>query len=191
MANQKLTDQKYESIMAHVLDPGHSPLPVELQEQYNRVLQAARLLDRHPDTSQIVAKLQAKYNIGRNTAYLDIRYARQLFVMNNPADFDFWKAWQIKDILELIRECKLKGNLKEWNKAHLVLKTVLGEKPEAEEDPRRIEKNNIFIQLNNNGTTVNLSPGLLAKLTKQEIRELTEAVYTDISEDEANNLINS
>ena len=54
MANmKKLEDQKYEEIMAHILNPEKSPLSPALQIQLDRVLQASRLLDRHPDRSHI------------------------------------------------------------------------------------------------------------------------------------------
>jgi hypothetical protein len=186
-----LSEQKYDIILAHVLDPVNSPLPGNLQVQFDRVLQAARLLDRHPEQSQIVAKLQAKYNIGRNTAYQDIRLARELFKMNHEFDYDFWQAWQIKDLLELIRECKLQGKHKEWVNAHKTLKLVLGEKPVAEEDPRRLEKNNIYLQLNNNGTIINISHETINKLNQKEIKELTAAVYQPINITEAEDIMNS
>lgn len=192
MAKAKLTDQKYEKILAHVLSPEESPLPVELQAQFDRLVQASRLLDRHPDTAQIVAKLQAKFNIGRNTAYQDIRFARELFVYQNDVHFDFLKAWQIKDILELIRECKQKNNLKEWRNAHETLTRALGERPEMPEDPRRLGKNNIYIQLNVNGKTYNLSPETLSIIGKKGIHELSEAVYaTEITENDAEKIMNS
>ncbi len=187
----KLEDQRYESIMAHVLNPQSSPLPVELQPQLDRVLTAARLMDRHPDPSQIVAKMQAKYRIGRNTAYQDIRIARELFKQDHEFDFDFWKAWQIKDLLELIKECKLQGKHKEWANAHKILKLVIGEKPIQEEDPKRLEKNNIFIQLNNNQTVVNIPLDILNKLNKKELKELSEAVYQPIDEADAEEIMNS
>lgn len=187
MAN-KLEDQKYEAIMAHILKPEEYPLSPQLQIQLDRVIQAARLLDRHPDKSQIVAKLQAKYNIGRNTAYQDIRMAMELFKMNNEFDYDFWQAWQIKDILDLIRECKLAGKHKEWANAHKVLKLVIGDKPVQEEDPRRAEKTNVFIQLNNN---MNIPIEVMSKLSKSDLKLLSEAAYQEISEDDADNIINS
>lgn len=191
MAKLRLEDQRYEAIMAHILNPDASPLAPDLQVQLDRVLQAARLLDRHPDPSQIVAKMQAKYNVGRNTAYQDIRMARELFKMNNEFDYDFWKAWQIKDLLELIRECKIKGKHKEWVNAHKVLKAVIGESPIQEEDPRRLEKNNIFIQLNNNQTVVNIPLDVINKLSKQQLQELSEVVYQPVDESEAEDIMNS
>lgn len=191
MATLKLEDQRYEAIMAHILNPGQSPLAPDLQVQLDRVLQAARLLDRHPNPSQIVAKIQAKYNVGRNTAYQDIRMARELFKMNNEFDYDFWKAWQIKDLLELIRECRNKGKHKEWVNAHKVLKAVIGESPIHEEDPRRLEKNNIFIQLNNNETVVNIPLDVINKLSKQQLHELSEVVYQPIDDSEAEDIMNS
>lgn len=188
MANiTKLEEQKYEAIMAHILNPEESQLSPVLKIQLDRVLQAARLLDRHPDKSQIVAKLQAKYNIGRNTAYQDIRMATELFKMNNEFDYDFWQSWQIKDLLELIRECKLQGKHKEWVNAHKVLKQVIGEKPIQEEDPHRAEKTNVYIQLNN----CNIPLDVISKLNKTELQQLSEAAYQEIDENEATDIMNS
>ena len=188
MANmKKLEDQKYEEIMAHILNPEKSPLSPALQIQLDRVLQASRLLDRHPDRSQIVAKLQAKYRIGRNTAYQDIRMATELFKMNNEFDYDFWQTWQIKDLLELIRECKLQGKHKEWVNAHKVHKAVIGEKPIQDEDPHRAEKTNVYIQLNN----YNVPIDVISKLNKTELQQLTEAAYQEIDENEATDIMNS
>ena len=188
---KKLENQKYELILAHILNPQESPLPAEQHEQLERVMTAARLLDRHPEQAHIVSKLQAKFRIGRNTAYADIRFARELFVMNNPMDWDFWHAWQIQDLCELIRECKMQGRYKEWQKAHETLHKIIGERPVQEEDPRRMEKNNIFIQLNDNSKTINLPIDVVSKLSKQDLKTISDATFQDISEEDAADLMES
>lgn len=184
---RKLEEQRYETIMAHVLHPETTPLPPDMAEQLDRVLTAARLLDRHPDRSQVAAKLQAKYRVGRNTAYRDIRMAAELFKAGHEFDFDFWQAWQIKDLLELIRECKLRGKLKEWANAHKVLKAVIGDRPIQEEDPRRAEKTNVYIQLNK----YNVPIEVISKLGKKDLQSLAEAAYREIDEGEAKEIMDS
>lgn len=57
----------------------------------------------------------------------------------------------IKDQIQLIRDCKLRGDLKNWNNAKKVLHQMIGERPASVEDPRRMEKNVINIQINNMG----------------------------------------
>lgn len=112
-----LAEQRYELIQAHIIDPENSPLPDELREQFNRVLQVARLLDDYPNDSHIINIMLAKYRISTTQVRKDLRLARELFKTNHTFDWDFWHAWQIKDQLELIRECKIKGDLKNWNNA--------------------------------------------------------------------------
>ena len=107
--------------------------------------------------------------------------------MNNEFDYDFWQTWQIKDLLELIRECKLQGKHKEWVNAHKVLKTVIGEKPVQDEDPHRAEKTNVYIQLNN----YNVPIDVISKLNKTQLQQLTEAAYQEIDESEATDIMNS
>ena len=58
-----LAEQRYELIQAHIIDPENSPLPDELREQFNRVLQVARLLDDYPNDSHIINIMLAKYRI--------------------------------------------------------------------------------------------------------------------------------
>ena len=136
-----LAEQRYELIQQHIIDPEKSPLPAELKEQFNRVLQVARLLDDYPNDTHIINIMLAKYRISTTQIRKDIALAREMFKTNHTFDWDFWHAWQIKDQLELLRECRLKGDLKQWNNAKKTLAMLIGEKPEAIEDPRRMEKN--------------------------------------------------
>ena len=112
-----LAEQRHELIQQHIIDPENSPLPAELKEQFNRVLQVARLLDDYPNESHIINIMLAKYRMTTTQIRKDIALARELFKTNHTFDWDFWHSWQIKDQLELIRECKLKGDLKQWNNA--------------------------------------------------------------------------
>ena len=160
-----LAEQRYELIQAHIIDPENSPLPDELREQFNRVLQVARLLDDYPNDSHIINIMLAKYRISTTQVRKDLRLARELFKTNHTFDWDFWHAWQIKDQLELIRECKIKGDLKNWNNAKKTLAVLIGEKPAALDDPKRMEKNVFYIQVNNGtGEKMNISLDSLRRI---------------------------
>lgn len=181
-SKQALELQNHELILSHILDPDSSPLPVELQEQFNRVKSAAQMLDSlHP--SSVIARLQAKYNVSSNTARKDIKLAQELFKSRHTFDWDYWQQWQIKDLLDTIRTCKNLGKHKERIAAHKVLKDVIGEKVLAGEDPKRMEKNVFYIQLNNNETVVNIDLNKIKGLPKEDIslilKELNSGNETD------------
>ena len=147
-----LEEQNHELIQQHILDPENSPLPAYLQEQCNRVIQVARLLDDYPNESNIINIMLAKYRTTRTQIRRDIMLAKELFKSQHTFDWDFWFTWMIKDQIQLIRDCKLHGDLKQWNNAKKVLQSMIGERPATSEDPRRMEKNVFYIQVNNMGT---------------------------------------
>lgn len=174
LTKKELAQQNHTSILAHILDPENSPLPAELQEQFNRVKSAAVMLDSHHPMS-CIPRLKAKYNISTTTARRDIEMAQTLFKSNHTFDFDFWQQWQIKDLVDTIRKCKLKGDEKNRIAAHKALKLIIGEKVATGEDPRRMEKNVFYLQINNNGTMVNMDLNAIKGLSKDEIRTIVEA----------------
>lgn len=179
-----LSEQRYEVILAYILKPEESPLPEEYREQFNRVRSAAQLLDDyHPNN--VIPRLLAKYNITRYKAQEDIRLAQELFKSKHTFDWDFWQTWQIKDLVETIRTCKLAGGKKEKERiaAHKVLREIIGEKPSGVEDPKRMEKNVFYLQLNNNSTTVNISLDKLKGLSQDEIQIITAAMTAPEIED--------
>lgn len=187
-----LAEQRYDIIQQHIIDPENSPLPVELQEQFNRVLQVARLLDDYPNDSHIINIMLVKYRISTTQVRKDIALARELFKTNHSFDWDFWHAWQIKDQLELIRECKLRGDLKQWNNAKKTLAILIGEKPEALEDPRRMEKNVFYIQVNNgSGEKVNINLDTLRALPQKDRKEIIDTLYQPMDDNQVEELMNS
>lgn len=187
-----LAEQRHEIIQQHIIDPENSPLPVELQEQFKRVLQVARLLDDYPNDSHIINMMLAKYRISTTQVRKDIALARELFKTNHTFDWDFWHAWQIKDQLELIRECRLKGDLKQWNNAKKTLAALIGEKPEALEDPRRMEKNVFYIQVNNgSGEKLNINLDTLRSLSQKDRKEIIDTLYQPLEDAQVEEIMNS
>lgn len=180
---KELAQQNHTTILAHILDPENSPLPMELQEQFNRIRSAALMLDNfHP--MSCVQRMMAKYNISRTTARRDIDMAQSLFKSNHTFDFDFWQQWQIKDLVDSIRKCKIRGDEKNRIAAHKALKLIIGEKVATDEDPRRMEKNVFYIQLNNNGTILNMDLNAIKGLSKDEVKTVVEALSAPEKTDE-------
>lgn len=187
-----LAEQRHELIQQHIIDPEKSPLPEELKVQFNRVLQVARLLDDYPNDTHIINIMLAKYRISTTQVRKDIALARELFKTNHTFDWDFWHAWQIKDQLELIRECRLKGDLKQWNNAKKTLAMLIGEKPEAIEDPRRMEKNVFYIQVNNGtGEKLNINLDTLRSLSHQDRKAIIDTLYQPVDDAQVEDIMNS
>lgn len=179
-------------IQQHIIDPENSPLPEKLKEQFNRVLQVARLLDDYPNDSHIINIMLAKYRVTTTQIRKDIRLAKELFKTNHTFDWDFWQAWQIKDQLELIRECKLSGDLKTWDKAKKTLHLIIGDKPASIEDPRRMEKNVFVIQVNNGtGQPFNIDLDMLRSLSSQDRKELIDTLQQPIDDVQAEEIFNT
>ena len=188
---KSLEEVNHELIQAHIIDPENSPLPENLQFQFNRVLQVARLLDDYPNETHIINIMLNKYRINRTQVRKDLALAKELFKTQHTFDWDFWFAWQIKDQMELIREAKLRGNLKEWNNAKKTLMLMIGEKPIVNDDPRRMEKNVFYIQVNNNGETLNVNLDAIKKLPEEDVKKVIEALYEPIDDTQAEEIINS
>ena len=164
-----LEEQSYDLIQQHIIDPENSPLPEHLRVQCNRVLQIARLLDDYPNESHIINIMLAKYRISRTQIRKDIALAKELFKTQHQFDWDFWYAWMIKDQIQLIRDCKLKGDLKQWN----------------------MEKNVFYIQINSMGQKVDIPLNAIRNLSQEEQKVLVDSMYTPIDDAQAEEIMNS
>lgn len=189
---KSLSRLTHDEIEAHITDPDNNPLPERCREQFGRVIAAARLLDDYPDDNHVIRLMRAKYDVSPSTVRRDIALARQLYKSRHTFDWDFWQAWMIKDQLELIRECKLSGNLKEWNKAKLVLHKIIGERPMGEEDPQRMQANQFFIQIvNNDGERRNVSLGDVRNYSDQDKKDIIDNLYQPIDDTEAEQIMDT
>ena len=190
--NPGLEDQSYELIQQHIIDPEHSPLPVELQDKLNRVVSAAKLLDDYPDDTHVINLMLRKYNVTRTQIRKDIALAKQLYKTNHTFDWDFWNAWQIKDQVELIRECRLRGDLKAWNNAKKTLLAMIGEKPEAIDDPKRMEKNTFVIQVNaGTGDKMNINLDTMRSLSPDDRKRIIDTLYQSVDEAQVEEIMNT
>lgn len=186
-----LIEQHYTAIQSYILDPEGNPLPEKLRPQMNRVLTAAKLLDNYPVEGHIIRLMQAKYSVTATTVRKDIQLAKTLFKTNHTFDWDFWQAWQLKDQMELIREAKLRGDLKAWNNAKKVLHKIIGDKPEAVEDPRRMERNVFNIQVNYNGQTMVIDFDKLRSLDPKLRAEVLQCLYEPVDDAQAEEIMES
>lgn len=189
---KRLDEESFEKIRAHLLDPEQFPLATKKEElQLRRVRQAAMLMQDYPNEAHVVRLMLESNRVSRTQVRRDIALAKELFKTDFNFDWDFWRAWQIKDQLELIREAKMRGDLREWNNAKRLLRELVGDKPEAVEDPRRMEKNVFYIQvINADGRSMQV-PLDRMRLSGEDVATLIDTLNAPITEAQATEIMNS
>lgn len=186
MANRKaLADLSADDILASILDPEGSPLPAKYEPEKRRVMQAARLWDSFPNERRVASMLMAKYNISQKTALRDVDLAKQLFRTQHTFDYDATAMWMIKDQIELIQKCKVKGDLKEWNKAKKVLHEMVEKlHPTHEEDPSRMQANLFVLNVTANGHQFQVPLDKVREMDPDSIKTLIDSLAQPIEDAE-------
>ncbi|NQU87589.1 MAG: hypothetical protein HQ541_17685 [Mariniphaga sp.] len=192
-----LEEQKYELIMWHILDPENSPLPVQQQLMLDRIISASKILDKGLHRKNAVLLHHSKYpEISRPQAYVDLRLAKKLYNSLHEFDFDFWRLWQIKDIVNSIDRCREINTIEAFNaiaKLHSTLSKVIGKKPDDYADPKRHEKHNFYflIQTCKRIIKINIDDlGEIPAATKHEINRFLFA-GNELTDEEAEEIFNS
>ena len=195
MSRTALEDTRYEEIKAHVLDPDSSSLSPEKKEMLERVVSASKILDKNPIQKQAVAIHQQKYpHISRAQAYEDLRFAVRLFNTLHTFDFDLWRNWILSDIVKNIEKCRNAESEKDRRviaMEHANLIKILGEKPTELPDPKRTEKHQFYILIQNDNRQVKIDINNLKDLPESALRELNRAIYggNEITEADAEEIL--
>jgi len=195
MSRTALEDTNYELIKAHVLDPDSSPLSPEKKEMLDRVVSASKILDKNPIQKHAVAIHQQKYpHISRAQAYEDLRFAVRLFNTLHTFDYDLWRNWILGDIVKNIEKCRNAESEKDRRviaMEHANLIKVLGEKPEDLADPKRNEKHEFYILIQNDNRQFKIDINSLKDLPESALRELNRAIYggNEITETDAEEIL--
>jgi len=197
MSRTALEDTNYEMIKAHMIDPDSSPLSPEKQEMLDRVISASKVLDKNPVQKHAVGLHQQKYpHISRAQAYEDLRMAVRLFNTLHTFDYDLWRTWLLNDIVENIRKCRNGESEKDRRviaMEHANLIKIIGEKPTELPDPKRNEKHQFYILINNDNRQVKVNLNDLKDLPEAALRELNRAIYggNEITETDAEEILNT
>ena len=197
MSRIALEDTRYEEIKAHVLDPDSSPLSPEKKEMLERIVSASKILDKNPIQKQAVAIHQQKYpHISRAQAYEDLRFAVRLFNTLHTFDYDLWRNWILSDIVKNIEKCRNAESEKDRRviaMEHANLIKILGEKPTELPDPKRNEKHQFYILIQNDNRQVKIDINNLKDLPESALRELNRAIYggNEITEADAEEILNT
>ena len=180
---KSLADLSADQIIASILDPEGSPLPVEYEQEKRRVIQAARLWDTYPNERRVAAMLQAKYDVTLRTALRDVDLARQVFKTQHNFDYDAMSTWMVKDQIDLIQKCKLREDLKEWNKAKKVLQDMVEKMhPVHEEDPQRMQANLFVINVTAHGQQFQLPLEKVRALDPDSLKTLVDSLSQPIED---------
>lgn len=178
----RIEELSAEDIQRHVLDPESSPLSEKHKAQFERIKKAAELLDRfHP--ANVVVRMQQLYNVSSSTLKKDVALAQELFKSKYEFDWDYWFAWQVKDLVQVIDECRETGAVKERIAAHKALKEIIGDRPDQVADPNRMGHNQFYVQLNNNKTVVNVPISSMRNLSAEEVRAVTAEIISPVEDD--------
>lgn len=191
MSYPALEDQNYQIIKGHILDPDSSQLSPRQQEQLDRIISLAKILEKNPNQKAAISLHMAKNpGLTLKYAYSDIRLAIRLFNTFQTFDYDFWHAWLINNIVANITKCNNDNSpaaRKTIALEHQNLLKAIGERPTDLEDPKRMEKQSFYILIQNNKNTVKLDVENLHKLPEATIREINRIVFTgnEITEQDA------
>lgn len=182
-----------DDIRAHIQDPEHCPLPKGCEEQFDQICTIAQLLDEYPNDAAIenVMRHKARFDVSKSALRNNIKLARELFKSKFDFDWDFIRAWEIKDQFELVRRAKERGDLKMWNDAKKVLHTLIGERPEGVENNKRAEQTVINIQINKGGQSKTMSLDDARNLSEDEIEEIFDSADMEVTLEDAEQLMNS
>lgn len=180
---ESLEDQNHETIKAHILNPEFSPLPPELQDKMDRIVSAAKLLEKNPVKKNAAALLMKLYpGISRATAFRDLSLAASVFSTYHNFEYDIWQNWLLNDIVETITKCTKDGSLqalKIRTAAQANLIKALGEKPTDIEDINRHEKTKYVIMVNiGNKEKVPIDLDNIQKLPDATLRELNKVLFS-------------
>ena len=197
MSRTALEDTKYELIKGHILDPDNSPLPESQRLLLDRIISASKVLDINPIQKQAVTIHHQKYpDISRSQAYEDLRIAVRLFNTLHTFDYDFWRTWLINDIVQNILTCRNTKSEKDRRIIaieHANFLKVIGDRPVDLPDPKRTEKHQFYILIQNNNQQVKVDLNNLKDLPTAALQELNRIIYggDEISEAGAEEIMNT
>ena len=182
----------WETIKSYLDDPDSSTLSNEHRGMIDRIFSLQKVLQRYPQPRTALALHRSKFpEISRTTAYNDLVYARELDNTYHSFNYDFYNNWLIADIMDQIQAARHKGDLKAWAAGHANLKKTIGERPVEETDPKLLEKHIFLIQINNMPEGVRLDIDQVEKIPVGVRKDIADAVFEEISEDEAKGMITS
>ena len=182
----------WEIIKSYLANSDSVELSEEHRNMLDRVFSLQRILQRYPQMRTAIAIHRSKFpEINKTTAYNDHLMARKLENTYHTFDYEFYNNWLINDTLDAIQAARSKGDIKNWIAGLAVLKKVIGERPVQETDPKLIEKHTFLIQINNMKEGVRIDIDQLDKIPMAVRKDIADAVWEEIDEEQAGKMMNS
>ena len=72
-----------------------------------------------------------------------------------------------------------------------MLRDIIGDRPAGVEDPQRMQANQFFIQINQNGQSLNVSLGDARNYSDRDKKEIIDSLYQPIGEAEAEEIMDT
>jgi hypothetical protein len=182
-----LEDQNWQLIKASLTDPNSTVLSAQQRYMLDRIVSMARILDRHPQGRAALNIHMAKYpDISRRTAGRDLFMAQELNV-----SYHFWHNWIMNEMVDQVQASRAKGDMKAWAQGLANLSKHIGERPVAETDPKLVEKHTFLIQILDKRPSTTVDINSLDQLSRDELRGISDAIYTEITEEDAKEIFKS
>ena len=187
---EKIRENDFEAISEYFTTGDSGGLTDAQQRILERLRTAHAIMRKYPRKSVAALKLQARFpEISREQAFCDIRNACRLWNKYDPVDRDFLEGWFLDWLMREIADPATSDNARAKDLA--TLQKFLSQLPPQKIDPKLMESNQIFVQVNINNKQVRIPEAVLMKLPVDIRRQLLGSLDDEITEETACEIINS
>ncbi len=180
---ESITDTNFEVVREYLHTGMSGALTSEQQDMLDKCIEAYGLLKRYPQRNVCIRQFMVTTKCAYNTAAKYIDFARRNWYNYLDLKPEFLKAFFLNHIMSEISSPDASEAIRSKNLA--TLQKYIENMPDDQIDPKLMEANNIFIQVNVDGRKINLSEKLLDSLPQNVRCELLNALQGDISDAEA------
>lgn len=186
---ESILDANFEVVKQYIHSGSSVSLTTEQQQMVDLCLEAYSLLKKYPQRNVCIRQFIITTKCAYNTAAKYVDFARNNWSAYVDVKREFLETFFLDRILTEISSPNASEAVRSKNLA--TLQKYLEHMPEQKIDPRIMESNNLFVQVNINGKVVNLSEKILEALPQEVRNDMMAALQGDIEEAEAIELLDS
>lgn len=185
-----IAEEDFQAISSYYAGNTDVKLKEYQKEMLERWQVAHALLRKYPRKNICASVLRARFpNLSLYQAKCDINNAIKFWNKNEQIDREFIEKWFVD---RLLSELSSPNASKECTAKNLAtLQKYLATAPPIEIDPKLMEKNQIYIQFNFNGQIQNFAEKDLMKIPIEKREKLLANIPHEITDIEAEEIINS
>ncbi len=177
-------------VVKNYLNGGSSEV---LSDEYKRMLDICldcyALLKKFPQRNICIRRLIIQQQLSYNTAAKYVDFARNTWGSYVDLKRDFLETFFIEKLIDEISDSDASEVVRAKNLA--TLQKHLESMPEQKVDPKLMEKNTVYLQININGRMVPLPEQLLDKVPMEVRQELLSALGGEIDDNTSVKLLES